>query len=45
MRAAVNIPPFASPEILVGLAVEAEQAGWDGVFFWDHMVWRPQLRL
>jgi alkanesulfonate monooxygenase SsuD/methylene tetrahydromethanopterin reductase-like flavin-dependent oxidoreductase (luciferase family) len=41
----VNIPPFAPPEFLVALAVEAEQAGWDGVFFWDHMVWRPQLRL
>lgn len=41
----MNIPPFAPAETLVALAVEAEHAGWDGVFFWDHMVWRPQLRL
>jgi hypothetical protein len=33
MRTAVNIPPFAPAEVLVALAVEAEQAGWDGVFF------------
>jgi alkanesulfonate monooxygenase SsuD/methylene tetrahydromethanopterin reductase-like flavin-dependent oxidoreductase (luciferase family) len=41
----VNLPPFAPPETLVRLAVDAEQAGWDGVFFWDHMVWLPELRL
>src|SRR5689334_8343724 len=45
MRFAVNLPPFAPPPVLVELAVEAEQAGWDGVFFWDHLTWRPQLRL
>jgi alkanesulfonate monooxygenase SsuD/methylene tetrahydromethanopterin reductase-like flavin-dependent oxidoreductase (luciferase family) len=45
MRNAVNIPPFGPAEVLVSLAVEAEQAGWDGVFFWDHLVWLPQLRL
>ena len=45
MRHAVNLPPFAPPETLVSLAVDAERAGWDGVFFWDHMTWLPQLRL
>jgi alkanesulfonate monooxygenase SsuD/methylene tetrahydromethanopterin reductase-like flavin-dependent oxidoreductase (luciferase family) len=45
MQSAVNIPPFAPAEVLVSLAVEAEQAGWDGAFFWDHLVWLPQLRL
>jgi alkanesulfonate monooxygenase SsuD/methylene tetrahydromethanopterin reductase-like flavin-dependent oxidoreductase (luciferase family) len=45
MRHAVNLPPFAPPETLVSLAVDAEQAGWDGVFFWDHMTWLPELRL
>src|SRR5690606_10506286 len=29
----------------VSLAVDAERAGWDGVFFWDHMTWLPELRL
>ncbi|HLU55796.1 MAG TPA: LLM class flavin-dependent oxidoreductase [Pseudonocardia sp.] len=45
MRHAVNLPPFAPPETLVSLAVDAERAGWDGVFFWDHMTWLPELRL
>ncbi|TWF76954.1 luciferase-like monooxygenase [Pseudonocardia hierapolitana] len=45
MRHAVNLPPFAPPGTLVSLAVDAEQAGWDGVFFWDHMTWLPELRL
>jgi luciferase-like monooxygenase len=45
MRHAVNLPPFAPPETLVSLAIDAEQAGWDGVFFWDHMTWLPELRL
>jgi alkanesulfonate monooxygenase SsuD/methylene tetrahydromethanopterin reductase-like flavin-dependent oxidoreductase (luciferase family) len=45
MRYAVSIPPFAEAADLVALAVEAEQAGWDGIFYWDHLVWAPQLRL
>ncbi|HLM65043.1 MAG TPA: LLM class flavin-dependent oxidoreductase [Acidimicrobiales bacterium] len=40
MRTAVSIPSFANPDTLVALGVEAERAGWDGVFFWDHIVWR-----
>ena len=30
--------PFGDPAVLVDLAVRAEQAGWDGVFLWDHLV-------
>jgi alkanesulfonate monooxygenase SsuD/methylene tetrahydromethanopterin reductase-like flavin-dependent oxidoreductase (luciferase family) len=44
MQIAVSIPPFVEPSALVALGVEAEAAGWDGVFFWDHLVWRPALR-
>jgi alkanesulfonate monooxygenase SsuD/methylene tetrahydromethanopterin reductase-like flavin-dependent oxidoreductase (luciferase family) len=39
MQTAVSIPPFADAATLVAMAVEAEQAGWDGAFFWDHLVW------
>ncbi len=45
MRTAVNLPPFTAPTTLVDMAVEAEEAGWDGVMLWDHMVLAPQLRL
>ncbi|HEY8473626.1 MAG TPA: LLM class flavin-dependent oxidoreductase [Natronosporangium sp.] len=45
MRTAVSIPIFTDPATLVELAVEAEQAGWDGVFFWDHLVWDARLEL
>lgn len=41
MRYAVNIPPFIDPSVVVDIAVEAEQAGWDGVFLWDHLQWIP----
>jgi alkanesulfonate monooxygenase SsuD/methylene tetrahydromethanopterin reductase-like flavin-dependent oxidoreductase (luciferase family) len=27
--------PFVAPRVAVDLAYEAEQAGWDGVFYWD----------
>lgn len=45
MQSAVSIPPFTDTATLVALGVDADQAGWDGVFFWDHLVWSPQLRL
>jgi alkanesulfonate monooxygenase SsuD/methylene tetrahydromethanopterin reductase-like flavin-dependent oxidoreductase (luciferase family) len=44
-RFLVSIPPFlddARP--IVALAVEAESAGWDGVFLWDHLQWAPSVR-
>jgi len=41
MRYGVNIPPFAEfadVRALAELAREAEAAGWDGFFIWDHMM-------
>lgn len=37
------LPPFddlADPGALIGLAREAEEAGWDGFFLWDHIDYR-----
>jgi alkanesulfonate monooxygenase SsuD/methylene tetrahydromethanopterin reductase-like flavin-dependent oxidoreductase (luciferase family) len=45
MQTAVSIPPFAGAAELVTLAVAAEQSGWDGAFYWDHLVWQPDWRL
>ena len=45
MRTAVSLPPFTDPATLVDMAVDAERAGWDGVFLWDHMVLVRDLRL
>ena len=42
MRFAIFTPNFGSysdPKIMAGLAREAEDAGWDGFFIWDHMFW------
>jgi len=34
------VPPFADdPDDLIGLGVAAEQAGFEGFFLWDHLVW------
>jgi len=43
MHVALSLPPFgqlADPQLLVEIAVAAEEAGIDGVFVWDH-VYRP----
>jgi hypothetical protein len=40
---AVGLPTvgeFGDPGALVELAGAAEAAGWDGVFFWDHLLYR-----
>ena len=42
MRYGVNIPPFTDPAVVVQLARDAEAAGWDGVFLWDHLVWSTE---
>jgi alkanesulfonate monooxygenase SsuD/methylene tetrahydromethanopterin reductase-like flavin-dependent oxidoreductase (luciferase family) len=45
VRFAVGIPnlgEYADPNLLVELAREAEAAGWDGFFVWDHLVHRDQ---
>jgi alkanesulfonate monooxygenase SsuD/methylene tetrahydromethanopterin reductase-like flavin-dependent oxidoreductase (luciferase family) len=40
MRFAIDVPnfgPYADPRTLAQLAHEAEGAGWDGFFIWDHV--------
>src|SRR5580693_8848890 len=47
MRFAVDVPnfgDFADPRVLADLARRAEQAGWDGLFVWDHITHRKALR-
>jgi alkanesulfonate monooxygenase SsuD/methylene tetrahydromethanopterin reductase-like flavin-dependent oxidoreductase (luciferase family) len=39
MKFAVNLPPFTDPATVVEIARDAEAAGWDGVFLWDHLRW------
>jgi alkanesulfonate monooxygenase SsuD/methylene tetrahydromethanopterin reductase-like flavin-dependent oxidoreductase (luciferase family) len=34
---ALSIPNMAEPSKLVELGVRVEEAGWDGVFLWDHV--------
>ncbi len=43
MRYAVGIPnvgDYGDPTVLVGLARDAEAAGWDAVLLWDHVAYR-----
>jgi len=42
VRHALFLPPFdelADPVLLARIAGEAEQAGWDGLFLWDHVAY------
>ncbi|MDQ2996631.1 MAG: LLM class flavin-dependent oxidoreductase [Chloroflexota bacterium] len=42
----INLPPFGDlgdPRVLADLAREAEVAGWDGFFIWDHMIFDPSF--
>jgi alkanesulfonate monooxygenase SsuD/methylene tetrahydromethanopterin reductase-like flavin-dependent oxidoreductase (luciferase family) len=42
IRCAVGLPNvgiFGDPVLLAGLARDAEDAGWDGVFVWDHVLY------
>jgi alkanesulfonate monooxygenase SsuD/methylene tetrahydromethanopterin reductase-like flavin-dependent oxidoreductase (luciferase family) len=42
----INLPPFGDfgdPRALADLAREAEAAGWDGFFIWDHMIFDPSF--
>ena len=46
LKAGLWFPLFdelADPRVCMALAVEAEEAGWDGVFVWDHVRWRPPV--
>ncbi|PZF81166.1 LLM class flavin-dependent oxidoreductase [Jiangella anatolica] len=47
LRSALWFPLFdelADPAVVVRLAAEAEEAGWDGLFVWDHVRWREPVR-
>ena len=37
-----NFGPFHSPEVVAEAAREAEAAGWDGLFIWDHVMWEDE---
>lgn len=42
MKFAINLPNFGcfgDARVMVDLACEAEDAGWDGFFIWDHLLW------
>jgi alkanesulfonate monooxygenase SsuD/methylene tetrahydromethanopterin reductase-like flavin-dependent oxidoreductase (luciferase family) len=46
MRTGLFVPLFdelADPAIVARLSAEAEEAGWDGVFVWDHIRWREPV--
>jgi alkanesulfonate monooxygenase SsuD/methylene tetrahydromethanopterin reductase-like flavin-dependent oxidoreductase (luciferase family) len=46
VRRGLFLPIFdelADPTVLARLAARAEGHGWDGVFLWDHVVYRPPV--
>jgi alkanesulfonate monooxygenase SsuD/methylene tetrahydromethanopterin reductase-like flavin-dependent oxidoreductase (luciferase family) len=46
MRSGLFLPLFdalADPALIARLAAEAEEAGWDGVFVWDHVRWHEPV--
>lgn len=43
MRYAIHLPNFADPAELVQIGVDAEEAGWDGLFLWDHLFGGPEF--
>jgi alkanesulfonate monooxygenase SsuD/methylene tetrahydromethanopterin reductase-like flavin-dependent oxidoreductase (luciferase family) len=48
MRYAVNVPNFedySDVRTVASLAADAEAAGWDGFFVWDHLAFVKALRL
>jgi alkanesulfonate monooxygenase SsuD/methylene tetrahydromethanopterin reductase-like flavin-dependent oxidoreductase (luciferase family) len=47
LRRGLFLAPFdelVEPLLLAELAVDAEARGWDGVFLWDHIAYRPPVR-
>ena len=47
MRSGLWFPLFdelAEPAAVARLAAEAEEAGWHGVFVWDHVRWREPIK-
>lgn len=46
-RRALFLAPFdelSDPLLLAELGAEAEERGWDGLFLWDHVNYRPPVR-
>ncbi len=46
MKFGVYLPPFgkyADPHRLADLAIQAEKAGWDGFFIWDHILYNEKF--
>jgi alkanesulfonate monooxygenase SsuD/methylene tetrahydromethanopterin reductase-like flavin-dependent oxidoreductase (luciferase family) len=46
VRSGLYLPLFdemADPAVVAGLAAEAEEAGWHGVFVWDQVRWREPV--
>jgi alkanesulfonate monooxygenase SsuD/methylene tetrahydromethanopterin reductase-like flavin-dependent oxidoreductase (luciferase family) len=46
VRFALFIPLFdelSEPSVAIDIAVAAEASGWDGVFVWDHLMYRPPV--
>jgi alkanesulfonate monooxygenase SsuD/methylene tetrahydromethanopterin reductase-like flavin-dependent oxidoreductase (luciferase family) len=46
LRSGLFLPLFdelADPAVVARLAAEAEEAGWDGFFVWDHVRWREPV--
>ena len=47
MRSSINIPnfgDFADAQTVAAVASAAEEAGWDGLFIWDHLLHRRHRR-
>jgi alkanesulfonate monooxygenase SsuD/methylene tetrahydromethanopterin reductase-like flavin-dependent oxidoreductase (luciferase family) len=47
LRSGLWLPIFdelADPVLVARLAAEAEEAGWHGVFVWDHLRWREPVQ-
>lgn len=47
LRSALWLPIFddlADPMLLARLAAEAEEAGWHGLFVWDHIRWQAPVQ-
>ncbi|MGC0141920.1 LLM class flavin-dependent oxidoreductase [Pseudactinotalea sp. Z1732] len=45
MKYALSIPPFTDVATVMALGREAEDAGWDGVFLWDHVQWTQGMEV
>jgi alkanesulfonate monooxygenase SsuD/methylene tetrahydromethanopterin reductase-like flavin-dependent oxidoreductase (luciferase family) len=47
VKSGLFLPLFdalSDPTVLARIAAEAEEAGWDGVFVWDHIAYRDPVR-